>query len=159
MSQDTYIRLQLWRNIANYPIVRALNYDTRNEFLPSSEWLTALSPGRTQRGAPAPDPKDVTRNEHTLRIFSGRLHSVSFQATCTKNSGSQPVVLNRRSYKGASREKEIAGWKITRQVYFLSTQLVCQLHRLHFLQRVSSFTITSTAAHVLWKERTSFIEN
>ncbi|KYM83381.1 hypothetical protein ALC53_06113 [Atta colombica] len=52
---------------------RALNYDTRNEFLPPSEWLTALSPGRAQQGAPAPDPKDVTRNEHTLRIFSGRL--------------------------------------------------------------------------------------
>ncbi|EGI58900.1 hypothetical protein G5I_13016 [Acromyrmex echinatior] len=58
---------------SNITTTRALNYDTRNEFLPPSEWLTALSPGRAQQGAPAPDPKDVTRNEHTLRIFSGRL--------------------------------------------------------------------------------------
>ncbi|TGZ48794.1 Uncharacterized protein DBV15_09933 [Temnothorax longispinosus] len=58
----------------NYPIARALNYDTRNEFLPRSEWLTALSPGRAQRGAPAPDPKDVTRNEHTLQACVTRKH-------------------------------------------------------------------------------------
>lgn len=122
-SQD--IRLYLWKNIANYSIARALNYDTRNEFLPPSEWLTALSPGRAQRGAPAPDPKDVTRNEHALCIFSGRLHSVSFRANGYKESGSQLVVLNRqRLRKGITCKNRNCGLEKSWDRNIFSTKFV-----------------------------------
>lgn len=38
------------------------------------------SPGRAARGTCSGSERRYTRNEHTLRIFSGRLHSVSFRA-------------------------------------------------------------------------------
>lgn len=56
-----------------------------------------------QRGAPAPDPRDVTRNGHTLRIFSGRLHSVSFRANGYKG---QRFSTDRQIIEGASFTKK-----------------------------------------------------
>ncbi|EZA57527.1 hypothetical protein X777_02061 [Ooceraea biroi] len=60
-----------------YPKIRQ-RYSESFRRIPLLEWHSRPS---LQRGAPAPDPRDVTRNERTLRIFSGRLHSVSFQAS------------------------------------------------------------------------------
>lgn len=57
-------------------IVRALNYDTPNEFLPSSEeWLTALSPSRAARGTCSGSERRYTQRTYPTYF----LWSVTFR--------------------------------------------------------------------------------